>query len=304
MMNLKTLFYSLMALGLFCQGTTQAQLLGPYGTSPITFEVDANGLLSDTGTFGTGSLSLSGTGTRMFWYPGKAAFRAGTIDWGNSWDDANIGTYSASFGENTMASGASSFAEGSWSTASGDYSFAANEGYASGAEAFAAGGGYASGSNSVAIQYATASGYFSFAWGWDATASGSFSMSLGSYTSATGQNSLATGTGTVASGASSLAMDNGTTASGNDSAAFNLETQAQSYCSTTFGRYNVGGYGTGGQTTWLSADPLFEIGNGTYSAPADALVVYKNGTVAVHTVLRCAAGGDISMGSFTAGTAP
>src|SRR5271155_1964111 len=74
----------------------QAQILGPYGTSPITFEVDSNGLLSATGTFGTGSLSLSGAGTRMFWFPGLGAFRAGGVD-GGYWDASSIGEYSVAF---------------------------------------------------------------------------------------------------------------------------------------------------------------------------------------------------------------
>ena len=67
-------------LALHTASLRATDLLGPYGTSPITFDIDANGLLSATGTYGTGTLSLSGAGTRMFWYPGKAAFRAGEIE--------------------------------------------------------------------------------------------------------------------------------------------------------------------------------------------------------------------------------
>ena len=39
----------------------------------------------------------------MFWYPGKAAFRAGYVS-GTDWNDSSIGKYSAAFGENTTAS--------------------------------------------------------------------------------------------------------------------------------------------------------------------------------------------------------
>ena len=82
----------------------KAQLLGPYGSSPTTFEVDANGLLSSTGTYGTGSLSISGAGTRMLWYPGKGAFRAGAVD-GTQWNDGNIGEYSVGLGYDAAAYG-------------------------------------------------------------------------------------------------------------------------------------------------------------------------------------------------------
>src|ERR1700734_4564106 len=80
----------------------RAQLLGPYSNSTGSFEVDANGLLSATGTFGTGSLSLSGAGIRMFWYPGKAAFRAGYVN-GAQWNDSSIGKGSVAFGLSTTA---------------------------------------------------------------------------------------------------------------------------------------------------------------------------------------------------------
>ena len=246
----------------------RAQLLGPYGTSPITFEVDANGLLSATGTYGgTGSLSLSGTGTRMFWYPQKAAFRAGGIS-GTDWNDSNIGVYSAAFGYNTTASGG-------MSTASG--------------------------------YGAKANGYISTAFGENSTASGAASMAFGQSTTASGYQTTASGYGT--------------TASGDLSASFGLQTNTQSIESFAIGRWNVGGgTGTGHwwvSGSWVGTDPLFEVGNGTtIYARADAFVVYKNGnaavqgtftaqgTIASHSTVRCNAGGDLSMGSFTAGTAP
>jgi hypothetical protein len=45
--------------------------------------VASGGLLAITGTYGAGdtlSASLTGEGTRMFFYPKKAAFRAGYVD--------------------------------------------------------------------------------------------------------------------------------------------------------------------------------------------------------------------------------
>jgi hypothetical protein len=71
-----------------------------------------------TGTFGSGAIPASGAGTRLLWYPRKAAFRAGAVDAGQ-WDDASIGDYSTAMGLLTTASGAVSTALGSHTTASG-----------------------------------------------------------------------------------------------------------------------------------------------------------------------------------------
>ena len=252
----------------------RAQLVGPYGTSPITFEVDANGLLSATGTFGTGSLSLSGAGTRMFWYPGKAAFRAGGISSTyypyatDYWNDANMGYYSAAFGLNAKASGNYSMASGLNTTASGNYSIAFGV-------------------------YSTAAGWASMAAGVGTTTSGNAAVALGEYASASGSNAVALGLNASASGDCS-------TASG-------YYTTAPAYCSFAIGVANTGLNASGGASsasTWVPTDPLFEIGNGitswsngnpTASGPSDAFVVYKNGNVTASGVITAQPGGDIPM---------
>lgn len=268
----------------------KAQILGPYGTSPTTFEVDANGLISDTGTFGTGTLSLSGTGTRMFWYPGKAAFRAGYVS-STQWNDANIGQYSVAFGSDSIASGQDSAAFGN-STASGSNSVAM-------------GTSVASNMNSVAIgSGSTASGEWSVAIGNDSTASGTGSTAFGSGL-ALGPYSTAMEDST-ASGYCSTAFGQSTTASGRYSTASGYGTTASAQLSFVIGVCNIGLNSTGGTpsaTTWVSTDPLFEIGNGGngyYGNPAlttssDALVVYKNGNAVLQGSLQVAPGGDIPM---------
>ena len=75
------------------------------------------------GTRGTGTIPATGAGTRMMWYPAKAAFRVGYVG-GTNWDDGNIGNYSMAFGRGTIASGEYSTAFGRQATASGDYSTA------------------------------------------------------------------------------------------------------------------------------------------------------------------------------------
>jgi len=86
------------------------------GTPLQTF--DETGILMVRGAFGSGeSLNVSGAGARMFFYPKKAAFRAGLFN--NEADDANIGNYSAAMGIYSEASGRSSVALGDTSIATG-----------------------------------------------------------------------------------------------------------------------------------------------------------------------------------------
>ena len=83
----------------------------------------ADGTLLVTGGSGSGQVSVTGSGSRMFFDPSKAAFRAGLAN-GSSWDYSNLGRNSAAFGEATQATGPNSFAAGFNSRAIGDISFA------------------------------------------------------------------------------------------------------------------------------------------------------------------------------------
>ena len=73
-------------------------------------------------------------GARMFFYPRKAAFRAGSTD-ATSWDDANIGLLSTAMGYETTASEQGSTAMGIYTTASGEAS--TSIGYNTTAKAYA-----------------------------------------------------------------------------------------------------------------------------------------------------------------------
>jgi hypothetical protein len=99
-----------------------------------------------------GGIPASGEGTRMMWYAGKGAIRAGGVNEFGQWDDAQIGAYSSAFGWNARASGQFSFAAGVAATASGGRSVAFSGGNASGLYGLASGTGTeASGDNSVAL---------------------------------------------------------------------------------------------------------------------------------------------------------
>lgn len=63
-----------------------------------------------------GPIPMEGTGTRLMWYPGKGAFRAGRVN-GAQWNDSNIGMYSVALGFNSRANGDNTFAVGPGSSA-------------------------------------------------------------------------------------------------------------------------------------------------------------------------------------------
>ena len=166
-----------------------------------------NGLVAP-GSWGTGNIPATGAGTRLMWYPGKAAFRAGVV-LGNQWDDANVGLASVALGHNTTASGHYSFASSTNALASGNGSFAMGD-HAEATAANAAAVGYrtrASGSASVGMgdqSEATAAG--AFAVGFKSMANGSASVAMGNLSEATGAASFAAGSGAKALGEKSTAI--------------------------------------------------------------------------------------------------
>ncbi len=246
-----------------------------------------------------GNPPASGAGTRMMWYPDKAAFRVGYVG-GTSWDKDSIGNYSVAMGYNTKAKGNYSTAMGDGTKASGNWSTAIGAGtIASGGVSTAMGvNTTASGYGSTAMgQYSNALGDFSTAIG-SCAAVGDYSIAMGSTTTASGYSSIASGGGTNASGnysasmgywttASELysaAMGYYTTASGSASTAMGSYTAAPSFVEVVIGRHNTA-YTPGSTTGWNSNDRLFVIGNGTSSsAQSNAMTVLKNGRVGLQTV--------------------
>lgn len=133
-------------LSLFGSGTVIAQtpesLMSLKTTDGTTrLNLHKNGALMVGGTadgdWAGAEIPMEGSGTRLMWYPGKGAFRAGTIE-GTQWDAANIGLYSVaggfnarssgdygvSLGHNTTAANVGSVAMGQYTTASGAASVA------------------------------------------------------------------------------------------------------------------------------------------------------------------------------------
>ena len=229
----------------------------------------------DAGTSLTKGLLITGTtnfsatvpnlnaGSRLMFYPAKAAFRAGFVS-GTQWNDGFVGSYSVAMGISTTASGNFSTAMGASSTAMGLYSTAMGNGT------------FASADNSTAMgASSTASGNYSTAMGYNTTAGGLYSTAMGYQTTAGGLYSTAMGYKTIANGDLSTAMGFSTTASGYSSTAMGSGTVASGVYSTAMGH----GVSTNNQTGAFiigDSDPLFQ--GQTYSGAPDQFVArFNNG---------------------------
>jgi hypothetical protein len=196
-----------------------------------------------------------GAGSRLMFYPGKAAFRAGTVT-GTDWNNANVGLGSAAMGYNTLASGSWSFATGNLTNATGGMATAMGH-------------------------QANASGLVSTAFGVASQATGIYSTAMGNFSKASGHTSTAMGYFTTASGNYSTAIGTLTRAEGYHSTAMGDRSIAKGYASTVVGMYNDSVIAFG-QTSETILTPLFIVGNGDGPAErSNALVVRKTGNVGI-----------------------
>ena len=177
----------------------------------------------------------SGAGSRMMWYPQKAAFRVGAVD-GTEWDKDNIGKFSFSSGVNTKAVGAVSTSLGSYTNARGYVSTSMG--------VFT----NANGDASTSMGYGTlAKGYASTSMGYATAAKSDNSLAIGIFNDTTNTNRLfEIGNGT-AENARSNAMTvllNGNTGIGTANPARRLEVVGPASASpVTLTIGNRGGFG-------------------------------------------------------------
>ncbi len=210
------------------------------GDLQVNGDLSANGLnfgdegLLIGGAVGNGTTQNPGGGTRMHWYPKKAAFRAGRV-FGTEWNDGNIGDYSFATGNATKAGGEHSVAMGRASNASGHNS--TSLGYLT----------TASGSFSTAMGYeTTASGIYSTSIGHQSVANGIYSTAIGASCTVSGTSSFAAGVQNLASANTTIAIGYGNTASGNYSTALGTFVSTDGYngafsigdASSTIGTFN------------------------------------------------------------------
>ena len=210
-----------------------------------------------------GNPPISGAGTRMMWYPAKAAFRVGRV-LGTEWDKSNLGT-------NSFASGVGTIASGNLSVAMGDANIA-------------------SGTSSTSMGSGTlASGISSTAIGDLTRATGENSTAMGSSTTASGQSATAMGFGNISSGFHSTAMGSGTLSTGSHTTTMGLNTTARAHGSLTIGQFNDSIINSS-PTSWIATDPVFIIGNGSsIFNRSNAITVLKNSKTGINTSTPLAA---------------
>jgi Chaperone of endosialidase/Head domain of trimeric autotransporter adhesin len=256
----------------------------------------------------------TGGGTRMMWYPQKAAFRVGFVA-GTNWDKDSIGRYSFSSGYGSKSLGLASTTLGHTNAAIGDYTTAiGHQNFASGISALALGElNEAAGNYSIAMGYnSSTNGANSFAMGQSNTAQGSSSTALGSSNIAAGNSSVAIGANNTASGNYASALGRNSIASNEDAVAIGESSNANGINAIAIGYFNnaSGNYSTalgignkaksyGGVVVGMNndstnaADPLavnssnriFQIGNGTTSnVRSNAMTVLQNGYTGIGTV--------------------
>ena len=204
---------------------------------------------------------VQGSGTRMMWYPQKAAFRVGGVQI-DEWDNSNIGLYSFATGFVVKAAGDFAFATGNGSFATGNASTAM--GYSSSANA----------DNAVAIgTEVQATGVSSFASGYQTIASGYASFAAGNTSRATAKSSVGIGTGAIAKSDDSIAIGNRVT--------------ADAFSSIVLGRLNDP-IVVSPTTSWVPEEPLLIVGNGSpatqpfqFDTYSNALVILKNGNTGI-----------------------
>ncbi len=134
----------------FIGNVTTLGKLGIGGTPECALHLTADGMIISKGVINSGTvLPSTGGGTKLIWYPRKAAFCVGT---GNM-EDTDIGLYSFGSGVTPLASGSSAVAMGYDCEASGNYSVAlGRDNVASAISAVAIGRDLiASGANSMAF---------------------------------------------------------------------------------------------------------------------------------------------------------
>lgn len=193
-----------------------------------------NGSISVEGTDGLNVSGVVNSGeainyglagaSRFYFSPRKASIRAGWVNNGN-WYNANVGTYSAAFGDNTIASGPWSMAVGTETQANGAgaFTFGANNTAGGTAPYSFVGGalshttmpyGFAFGLNVSSEGFAAigfgrdnvATADYSFSAGQNNESTGFYAISFGENNSATGDHSFAIGFNNTATDESATAF--------------------------------------------------------------------------------------------------
>ncbi len=293
------------------------------GTTNPLYKIHISGQSEDAFVFEApfgGSAPAQGAGTRMTFYPAKAAFRAGRVnETPTAWDDSNIGAYSAAFGYDTKASGTYTFVAGKSNTATGSYSAifgndnTASNSYsgvfgtansAAGIYSFVAGRGNttigttstafglqneARGSNSVSFGNLSRTGQTNGTGGTNSIAAGFTAIAEGDNSAVFGSTNTSKSATSITSGQNNYAASSATGAAifGNFNEAYGQfavisgnRNKVSSFGQAVFGQYNFQ-IGTD-YSGWTTTDAVLILGNGTAEAArSNAFVVLKNGKTGI-----------------------
>ena len=228
--------------------------------------------------------AVEGAGTRMMWYPEKAALRAGTVT-GTHWDQDSIGYYSFAAGLNTKAIGFGSVALGYRSIAAADYGIAVGD------------SAVAIYNSSVSMGSHTVSRAFgSVAMGQGTSALLAGSTAFGNWTSASGESSFAAGRYSTAESYSTFAVGEKNRAVAAFSSSMGIQSQAFGEVSFVTGEVNYararGSFTTGtfndsldtpDNASAASTDRVFQIGNGSANNNRrNAFTMLRNGYIGLN----------------------
>jgi hypothetical protein len=211
------------------------------------------------GTWNQGStLTTTGQGVRMFWYPKKAAFRAGRT-FNTEWNDSVIGNYSSAFGYGAKAKGDNSSAFGYSSVALGYASFTVG-------------------------QQDSATGSSSFSAGAQNNATGSAAIALGKLNRSDGDQTFVAGARSKANNDRAWAIGESTTSSGKYSGAVGYNIYSESQSEVVVGQYNQRA-ATPSPNSAIGTSKIFSVGNGANSgARSNAMTVLFGGQVGLQSV--------------------
>jgi hypothetical protein len=262
---------------------------------------------------------IQGSGTRLMWYPQKAAFRAGVVSDGITygyppgshpntvWDKDSIGLYSFAVGGNTKAKGAgsfaagilcyanapSSFAAGNFTEANGPFSFSFGAGSkADGMYSISMGASSLSVNNfGIAIGNQAYANMYAVSLGDNARALANNSVAIGTQLEVSGQNAVSIGTNDTASAYTAYAFGYGSKASGIGSFAMGTHTKTTNDYASALGYWLIskaqGGTVIG---SWNDAsdipdgganDRIFQIGTGFPGFRRNAINVLRNGNTGI-----------------------
>jgi len=277
--------------------TSVNKRIGIGTTTPIDLfhaELGTNGFLV-TGSYDGLSIPNLGKGTRMVFYPRKAAFRAGSVyNVADCWNDPNVGAYSSAFGMDCKASGIYSVSMGLNNSAVGAKSFSAGNSNASNGP-----GSISLGQNNVSNGLSSttfgdsnnSSGSYSTSGGNLCQAAGDYTFSIGYKNQSGGPYSATIGNQNVTSSSAiaSLAFGNLTKTYGNYGICLGSNITSWSIGEIVLGQFaddynyvynNL--IGPNFPTQWNLTDRLFVIGNGLSSSQlSNAMVILKNGNVSL-----------------------